>query len=154
MVFGHPPIERIVRHSIGIGLLGGFGAATSGATSGRVICTHFFRKGMIDRDIWRADLEFTATHLSAQTVRGYQCWAIPYVRLMRRSPLAEKIMYPLAVWRAEELAYKMGKRKQGNWKGKIVRFVGESLCHAVGLFVGEQDWQQLWNDNPEAVKRS
>jgi hypothetical protein len=133
--------------SIGIGMLSGLGAASSGASSGRVICTHFFRKGMIERDIWRADIEFTATRLSPKTVRGYQYWAIPYVRLMRRSNLAEKIMFPLAVWRAEELAYKMGIRKQGNWRGKLVRLIGESICYSVGLFVGEQNWQQLWVDD-------
>ncbi|MBS1164924.1 MAG: hypothetical protein H6R00_949 [Proteobacteria bacterium] len=118
--------------------------------SGRVICTHFYRKGMIDRDVWRADLEFTAHHLSEKTVRGYQYWAIPYVRLMRRSPLAERIMFPLATWRAEELAYQMGMRTRGNWKGKIVRVIGESICFSIGLFVGEQDWQKLWSEEHPA----
>ena len=130
--------------SFGVGLAGAIGAGTSGASSGRVVCTHFFRKGMIERDVWRADIEFTATQLSARTVRGYQYWAIPYVKLMRRSALAEKIMYPLAVWRAEELAFKMGKRTRGNWKGKLVRAIGEPICYAIGMFVGEQNWQQLW----------
>ena len=130
--------------SMGLGLAGAIGAGSSGGSSGRVICTHFYRKGMLDRETWRADIEFTATRLSAKTVRGYQYWAIPYVRLMRRSPLAEKVMYPLATWRADELAYRMGKREKGNWKGKIVRVIGESICYSIGMFVSEQNWQQLW----------
>lgn len=138
--------------SLAIGGLSALGAGSSGASSGRVICTHFFRKGMLDRETWRADLEFTATRLSPRTVRGYQYWAIPYVRLMRRSPLAERTIYPLAVWRAEELAYRMGLRKKGNWKGKIVRVVGESICYTIGLFVGEQNWQQLWAEDAEFSK--
>jgi hypothetical protein len=32
---------------------------------------------------------------------------------------------------------------KGNRKGKVVRF-GEGVCFLIGLFVGEQDWQQLW----------
>ncbi|PYE92514.1 hypothetical protein C8J35_1239 [Rhizobium sp. PP-F2F-G38] len=133
--------------SFGVGVAGALSAGTSGASSGRVICTHFYRKGMLDRDVWRADIEFTATRLSARTVRGYQYWAIPYVKLMRRSAFAEKIMYPLALARAEELAYRMKKREKGNWKGKIVRVVGESICFSIGCFVGEQNWQQLWVDD-------
>lgn len=130
--------------ALGLGLAGAIGAGSAGASTGRVICTHFFRKGMIERDMWRADIEFTATRLSSRTVRGYQYWAIPYVKLMRRSTLAEKIMYPLAVWRAEELAFKMGKRTHGSWKGKLVRAIGEPICYTIGMFAGEQNWQQLW----------
>jgi hypothetical protein len=116
----------------------------SSSSSGRVICTHFMRKGMLDNALWRADLEFTFKHLSAQTVRGYQFWAIPYVRLMRKSPLAEKFMLPFAKARAEELAYQLGKRDKGSMFGKLVRIVGESICYSIGAFVGEQDWESLW----------
>ena len=105
---------------------GACGSSGGGGGGGRVICTHFYRKGMIDQETWRADLEFTAKRLPKQTVRGYQYWAIPYVLLMRRFPLAEKIMYPLAVWRAEELAHQMGKRElemqncQKNWGADLL----------------------------------
>jgi hypothetical protein len=134
----------------------GYGAGYSEHLAGRngggggwrVICTHFYRKGMFDHDTWRSDLEFTVKHLSPATVRGYQFWAIPYVRLMRRSPLAEKIMFPLARARAIELAYKMGKREKGSLFGKIVRIVGESICFSIGVFVGEQDWQSLYEQKP------
>ena len=111
---------------------------------GRVICTHFYRKGMISTAVWRADMSFTMKRLSPTTVRGYQYWAIPYVHLMRKSPLAEKIMFPLAKWRAEELAYQEGVLEKGNIKGKIVRAVFEPICFAIGLFVGEQNWKSLW----------
>jgi hypothetical protein len=120
------------------------GDASGGGPGGRVICTHFYRKGEMDRDMWRADLEFTFKNLSPTTVRGYQYWAIPYVRLMRKSKLAEDIIRPLAFARAKELAYKMGKSPKGSVLGKVVRLVCEPLCFAVGLFVGEQNWQALW----------
>lgn len=122
---------------------GGGGGGTGGGS--RVICTHFYRKGMMPRDVWRADMEYTFNYLSPATVRGYQYWAIPYVRLMRESPLAEKIMYPLMMARAEELAYKMGVLEKANWSGKLVRLVFEPICFAIGLFVGEQNWKSLWN---------
>jgi hypothetical protein len=94
--------------------------------------------------MWRADLEFTFKRLSPTTIRGYQYWAIPYVKLMRKSKLAEDIIRPLAFARARELTYQMGKSPKGSVFGKAVRLVCEPLCFAVGLFVGEQNWQALW----------
>lgn len=128
----------------------GYGAA-SGGGGGRVICTHFMRKGLMDPALWRADIAFTRQHLPAAMVRGYHLWAIPYVRLMRRSPWAEKLMLPLALWRAEEIAFRMGLREKGNWKGKLLRWAGEPVCWLIGKVTPEQDWESLWHENSAAV---
>jgi len=120
-------------------------------SSGRVICTHFMRKGLMDQALWRADIAFTRQHLPAAMVRGYHLWAIPYVRLMRRSPWAEKLMLPLALWRAEEIAFRMGLREKGNWKGKLLRWTGEPVCWLIGKVTPEQDWESLWRENSAAV---
>ncbi|WP_198596513.1 hypothetical protein, partial [Vibrio splendidus] len=82
-----------MNHSGGCGSEAGknSGGGGGGGGSSRVICTHFYRKGMLDAEVWRADLQYTQNHLSETTVRGYHYWAIPYVELMRKSPLAEKI---------------------------------------------------------------
>lgn len=123
-----------------------YSSSGSSSASSRVICTHFFKKGLLDKELWRADLEYTFKNLSAQTVRGYQYWAVPYVKLMRNYNLAEKIMLPFAKSRAEELAYQLGKLDKGNLLGKLVRLVGEPLCYIIGGFVGEQDWESLWKE--------
>jgi hypothetical protein len=128
---------------LGVAVGGGEGGGGGGGGS-RVICTHFYRKGEMDRNMWRADLEFTFKHLSPTTVRGYQYWAIPYVKLMRKSKLAEDIIRPLAFARAKELTYQMGRSPKGSVFGKVVRLVCEPICFSVGLFVGEQNWQALW----------
>ncbi len=100
-------------------VVGGVHAAvTSSSCSSRVICTHFYRKGMLDQSVWRADMAFTFKNLSPTTVRGYHVWAIPYVRLMRKSPLAEKLMFPIAKYRAQELAYQMGVVEKGSQRSK------------------------------------
>lgn len=112
--------------------------------SSRVICTHFYRKGMLDADVWRADLQYTQNHLSETTVRGYHYWAIPYVELMRKSPLAEKLMYPIAKYRAIELAYQMKIVKKGSLRGKAIRLVIEPACFLIGSVCKQKDWQALW----------
>ena len=128
------------------------GGGGGGGGGGRVICTHLMRQGLLDPAIWRADLAFTYKHLSPTTVRGYHLWAIPYVRLMRKSPLAQKLMRPLATWRAEELAYQMGVLQKSNWKGKVVRWTCEPICFALGIFAKEQNWQGLWDSPPQRVE--
>ena len=113
------------------------------AESSRVICTHFYQRGLLRREVWRADMAFTQTHISGVTIRGYHYWGIPYVKLMRRSTLAERIMFPLVKWRAEELAYQMGVLSCSNFKGKLVRIFGESLCWLLGCLVSQKDWRVL-----------
>lgn len=144
----------------GINNLGNTGSAIEGAIAGasaekivekaerdnssRVICTHFYQKGMLSRELWRADMEYTLKHLPQQMVNGYHLWAIPYVKWMRKSSFAEKIMYPLAYYRAREIAYQMGYREKGSIRGKIIRAIGEPLCHILGLFTAEKKYQELW----------
>ena len=113
--------------------------------SSRVICTHFYLKGMLPQKVWRADMKFTAEYLSETTVRGYHFWAISYVKLMRKSPIAECSMYPVAKWRAEELAYKMGELPHGNFKGKLIRLVLEPICWSIGCVVSQKDWKVLYS---------
>jgi len=117
---------------------------SSGGGSSRVICTHFYKKGMLSKELWRADLEYTSKHLSAKTVRGYQFWAIPYVKLMRKSALAERLMFPIAKYRAIEIAYQTGIADKGSFRGKIIRLIVEPICFSIGVFVKDQDWQTLW----------
>ena len=111
---------------------------------GRVICTHFFQKRKLSRKLWELDIQFTAEHLHPSTVRGYQLWAIPYVRLMRKYHWAEAVMLPLAIWRANEIAFQMGAASIPDYRGKLVRLIGEPLCWLLGQLVGEQDWQSLY----------
>ncbi|MCC4860957.1 hypothetical protein [Vibrio splendidus] len=135
-----------MNHSGGCGSEAGknSGGGGGGGGSSRVICTHFYRKGMLDAEVWRADLQYTQNHLSETTVRGYHYWAIPYVELMRKSPLAEKIMYPIAKYRAIELAYQMKIVEKGSLRGKAVRLVVEPACFLIGCVCKQKDWQALW----------
>lgn len=146
----------------GINNLGNTGSAIAGAIAGasaekivekaerdnssRVICTHFYQKGMLSRELWRADMEYTLQYLPQSMVNGYHLWAIPYVRLMRKSPLAEKLMYPIAYHRAREIAYQMGYLEKGSIRGKIFRAILEPVCAFLGMFTTERKYQELWRN--------
>lgn len=127
-----------------VAVVGAGRALGTSSSCSRVICTHFYRKGMLGQSVWRANMAFTFKNLSPTTVRGYHVWAIPYVRLMRKSQLAEKLMFPIAKYRAQELAYQMGVVEKGCWRGKLIRLVLEPICCTLGVFATEQSWESLW----------
>lgn len=138
--------EHKIRACASCGLMldenGLFGISAGGR--GRVICTFFFQQGLLPREVWRADMEFTRRHISSTTVRGYHYWAVPYVKLMRKSALARAVMLPLAKWRAEEVAFQMGILPRPNRKGKVVRLIAEPICWLIGTISPQRDWGVLW----------
>ena len=111
-----------------------FAHYASSASASRIICTYSYRKGLPDKAVWRADIAFTLKNASPTAIRGYHVWAVPYIRWMHKSTMAEKIMLPIAQWRAQELAYQMGVVSHGSWRGKLVRWVLEPMCWVIGVF--------------------
>ena len=84
--------------------------------------------------------------MTATTIRGYHFWAIPYVRLMKRSKLAEAIMWPIAYHRACEIAYQMGNLDKPDYLGKLFRVLIENVSFVIGIFVPAQNWQSLYKE--------
>lgn len=132
-------------------ILGAVGAAKSVKCSDTVMCTYFHQKGMLSHQLWHISSLHANRKIHPATFRGYQVYGIPYVKLMRRSRLAEKLAFPLLLWRTEEVAYQMGLRKKGNRKGKLVRALTEPVWFITGLMIKEQDWESLWCENSAAV---
>gem|GEM_PF-4799174 len=119
-----------------------------GGDESRVICTYFYQRGMLDRGDWVADLRFTQQNIGSQTVRGYHAWGIPAVRVMRSGSrmgrIIEPVLHYMAVHRAAELAYRMGRRDKPDYVGKVLRRTLEPLCWVIGGVVGEQNWRSLY----------
>ena len=139
----------------------GFGDATGLPTSaasgsgggggGRVICTWLNNKGMFSLE----DLKYMSRNVKI----GYWFWGIPMVEYMNKSDktgnwfggLVIKVIRMLAQARANELAYKMGVRKQGDILGKVTRVIGEGFCWCVGVvvrpFVEHKfgDWLEIYD---------
>ena len=98
----------------------------------RVICTELVRQGLMAPRLQRLDIAYTLKKLSPTTVKGYHFWAVPYVRLMKKSSLATSAIEPFATWRALEIAYLMGDLKTPHMRGRLVRLIGEPLCLMIG----------------------
>ena len=115
---------------------GGGGAdgnnGAGGSSDNRVICTHFYKKGELDRALWAADTRWTIEHISPHIQRGYQIWGVPYVKLMRKYKFFETIVRPLALHRANEIGYQLGMRDKPDYIGKLGRIVLEGISWFAG----------------------
>ena len=146
----------------------GSGGATSGSTGsggggggggGRVICTWLQLKGKFSQKDLKIDTAFSVKHLSRTTKIGYWFWALPLVEYMNKSSdnknwfggLVIETIKILAQARANELAYKMGKRDKGDLLGKFTRWIGEGFCWIVGVIVRPfterkfGDWLEIYD---------
>lgn len=130
--------------------LGGGGGNDSGGGSSRVICTELYRQGLISREDWLRDLRYTSEHLSRQHVNGYHAWAIPTVRLMRKSRKWTAVWRVIGQARANQIAYIMGDRAKPDCFGVAAKIILEGFCWAIGHFVGERDAEAELSDRKGA----
>ncbi len=114
------------------------GDGGGGGGGGTVICTELLRQGMFPADMY-AEKCLRTSAIPDSVIRGYHFWAIPYVRLMRKSPLATRFIAPFALaWAGDRTAF------APSVMGKILRIVGEPVCHLIGLFVKKADYSKLY----------
>ncbi len=113
---------------------GGGGGVGWGWSHPTVICAELHRQGLMDETIFEADEAF-GRYLGdndRDVLLGYQLWAKPVVKWMRRSRTATKIVASLATPWSYEMAYRVGARDKGTVEGKILMFIGVPVCRAIG----------------------
>ena len=101
------------------------------------------KKGQFSLEDLKIDQEFSIRYLSRTLKIGYWFWSVPLVEYMTKADkrgdwfglLVIKVIRMLAQARANELAYKMGKREKRDILGILTRLIGESFCFAVGFIV-------------------
>jgi hypothetical protein len=113
--------------------------------SGCVICTQLTRTGNMDISTWSAAQRYGNERFSAQVMNGYHTWGVPYVKLMRKSPLFAAIAKRPVNWFAEDLAYRMGARAKPNYMGWALRELAfRPVCWSIGVFAKARDFKHLW----------
>jgi len=120
------------------------GEGTGG--DGRVICSELYTQGLLDKNLYVLDALHSDKYISDTTVRGYHFWAIPLVKKMRRSKTITNSVYPLALFRAKEIAHIMDKNNypQGSFLGKLIRLLGEPVCYLIGIFTATSNYNSLY----------
>lgn len=107
-----------------------------------VICTELKSKGELDAQLHAIGYEHFAK-LPKETIRGYQWWAIPYTRFIRKrtrfAKFGRSFIRFLARKRVEHIA------SQRNVLGWMSVAIGEKICWCIGKCLKEdQDWQSLY----------
>ena len=114
-------------------------------TGGKVLCGHYFSRGMLPSDIYAADLQYANQHFDDATKRGYRIWAVPLTSYLNNNPggLVEKAIKPLVISWAKEMAYRTGMSKQRTIIGKLLLDVAVPTIKLLGKFVPDTDYKKL-----------
>ncbi len=106
---------------------------------GSVICTELYSQGIISSELLSKDVAYARANFSNTIMKGYWLWAIPYVRWMRRSSFATKLITIGAIPFCNQIT---GTKK--NLLGKIVFAIGVPLCWTLGTLVELRERANSW----------
>lgn len=114
-------------------LAGDRGAQYAGnAGGGSVICTELLRQGKIPYAIYLHDAAYGEFVLPRQVVKGYQLWARPTAKLMRKSRLLTALLTPIGRAWAYEMAYLRGGYHKSTFVGRFLLKFGVPVCRVIG----------------------
>ncbi len=117
---------------------GGTGSAA------KVICSELVRQGMMTETHRRDCTVYALKRLPPSFMTGYHFWAVPYVRVMRRSKLATLVMGFFVKHRTQEVRRRLGRSVLGSGWGKVICALHDPLCSWMGRFVAESDYRSLY----------
>ena len=100
------------------------------------ICTVLFEMNILPMSIYKYDQRY-GQQVNRKIYNGYALWGKPLAERIRKQGLAYKIMTPIACAWAEQMAYDLSDGKVGKNRIsiKIAKFLGETICYTLGLFI-------------------
>jgi len=115
-----------------------------GESGAKVICTEMGTQGLMSSFDQKACLVFAHKYLPPSFMEGYHFWAVPYVRLMRRSKWATALIVPFVHHRTAEVKFRLGLSKKGSWRGKLICALHDPFCCLLGKIVKPADYRNLY----------
>lgn len=94
-----------------------------------VICTELNRQGLLSDELYSAGFAHFAT-LDNYTIHGYQYWARPLVKFLRKSPLLSNAILPVVINR-----YNYISGNKFSITGWLTVKVGEPVCQMIGKLI-------------------
>jgi len=148
-------ISNTLSDIIGSNSTAASGTGTSGSSSnksgiGSVICSQLHLEGYLTKEVYDADSRFVRNNFHVTIVRGYQWWAVPYVRLMRKNRFAHALGVYLGMrWSKHYAAYHIGTEHH-SLVGYIMTALGAPVCYLIGCCVKDPEFMSLWEGSPYA----
>ena len=121
------------------------------------ICTVLFEMNILPMSIYKYDQRY-GQRVNRRIYNGYALWGKPFAERIRKQGLAYKIMTPIACAWAEQMAYDLSDGKVGRNRIsiKIAKFLGETICYTLGLFIkpkGEKNGRTHTRNRQHGEKR-
>jgi len=116
----------------------------TGGGDGTYICTALYEMGDMKTYIYKYD-QIYGKRVDPAVYRGYELWGKFLAKQIRKKGLTYKIVKPLALAWAYQMAYDLSKGKKGrnNKPVKILKTIGEGVCYALGqIFKRRFKWQK------------
>ena len=114
----------------------------TGDDGGTYICTALYKMGDMKKSIYKYD-QIYGKRVDEATYRGYVLWGKPLAKQIIKKGIVYKIVKPMALAWAYQMAYDLSKGKHGenNKAIKITKTIGEGICYALGqIFKRRQLW--------------
>ena len=113
-------------------------------SAAKVICSELVRQGMMTEKHRRDCTVYALSRLPPSFMTGYHFWAVPYVRVMRRSKFATILMGFFVKHRTQEVRRRLGRTVLGSGWGSLICALHDPLCSWMGRFVPESDYRSLY----------
>jgi hypothetical protein len=107
------------------------GDGGGGDSSGTVICTELHRQGLIPTDFYHAEAKYGYS-LPIEIMDGYRVWAMPLVRLMKKSGIFTGIVHFFAQPVLNEMAHRADKAYKTSFKGSVMLSMALPVCLVIG----------------------
>ena len=126
------------------GPVGGIvGGVIGRVVGGRVICNELCRQGLLPKEDVILDLKFTRDYLTDTHAHGYWLYAVPSVKLMRKSKLTTKVWHHIAKNRLDDVKWRLGKGKF-NLLGRGYSIILENLSYGLGKLFPNTTYEELY----------
>jgi len=89
----------------------------------KIVCNELRQQDLLSVSDWIHDATDCAAKFSPMTYQGYRLWAIPCVRLMRKSPWFARRIATVVRWMVADIRYEKGLSDRSHFMGRVVRQV-------------------------------
>ena len=106
------------------------GSSEAGST---FICTTLYEIGDMKKSIYKYDSMY-GRKVNSAIYRGYALWGKPLAKQIKKKGLVYKLIKPIALSWANQMAYDLTKGKTGknSLAMKITKTIGEGACYVLG----------------------
>jgi len=87
----------------------------------KIVCNELRQQNLLSVSDWIHDATDCAARFSPMTYQGYSLWAIPCMRLMRKSPWFARRVATVVRWMVADIRYEKGLSNQSHFMGRVVR---------------------------------